>query len=131
MTDQTIVSYLNMANGVIAVFVSTSRPDKFAEARYRTSKITTMMAYRIGRKIAKLMFGMFTSEARRVYNVEKAYSLCRTLVTNRAPRVVYDYDKRANKPKKVDVDLCYFNRLLDTLNPRKRESSSGRRLLDV
>lgn len=119
LVDKTIASFLELAHQKTAIQTTTVMGNQFAEdfkrKCVRTSKVSMVMVYRICRKIAKLLFGMFPSVDQKLRNMEKTADAYMNLVTKRTPRVVYD--RRVYKPP-VKFDLSYFQRSFDTGNPR-------------
>lgn len=119
LIDKTIASFLELAHQKTAIQVTTVKGNQFAEdfkrKCVRTSKVTMVMVYRICRKLAKLLFGMFSSVDQKLRNIEKMADAYMSLMTKRTPRVVYD--RRVYHPP-VKFDLSYFQRSFDAGNPR-------------
>lgn len=119
LVDKSVDSFLELAHQKTAIQTTTVKGNQFAEdfkrKCVRTSKVTMPMVYRICRKIAKLLFGMFPSIDQKLRNLEKTADAYMNLVTKRSPRVVYD--RRVYNPP-VKFDLSYFQKSFDAGNPR-------------
>ncbi|XP_028044449.1 uncharacterized protein LOC113559706 [Rhopalosiphum maidis] len=111
--DVVVRSFLLQAHQKTARFVSTAQVDEYTEhvkSKTKTNDKTIVslkmdLVYRISRKIAKLVFGMFATDERTAHNLEATIDAYVLHVSNRTTRV--NYNKRHYKPRER-ADVEYF-----------------------
>lgn len=104
-----------------AVRVATTSAGQVMMAR--EPKLQEWMLYRVSRKLAKLMFGMFPMYERKEYYFLAMCEAFVTMISKRTPRVNYETRKYKQK-EKFNADFTWFTERIADLTRQDETTTS-------